>query len=347
MSPVSQSPRNLQRHLPLGFYEGHEKPYLYDKVREAMRLRRLSPNTEKAYLGWMRRYILFFGRRHPRELGAPEVTEYLTYLVVKVKVANSTQNQALSSLLFLYNHVLGIELGELEGIIWAPRTRRLPVVLTRSELNRVLNHLRGDYWLIAMLLYGGGLRLNEALNLRVKELDFERGEILVREGKGGKDRVTILPSTVIRPLQDHLVKVGQIHTSDLADGYGRTTLPGALAKKYPNANREWVWQFVFPQPNRWRNIKTGEQGRHHVHETMMQRAMKQAVNAAEIQKRAGCHTLRHSFATHLLADGYDIRTVQELLGHADVRTTMIYTHVLNRGGRGVRSPADGLAGSGG
>ena len=327
---------------PLGFFEGQAEPLLYHKVRELMRLRRLSRNTQTAYLAWMRRYLDFHGGQHPRSLGPQDVAGFLTHLVVRTKVANSTQNQALSALLFLYEKVLGIELGQLEGLTWAPKSRRLPVVLSRSEVDRVLAHLRGEYWLIAMLLYGGGLRLNEALGLRVKDLDFERGEILVREGKGDKDRVTILPSTLKRSLHEHLEQVRQRHAEDVAEGFGRVTLPGALAKKYPNANREWVWQFVFPQAKRWHDAKTGEEGRHHVHESLMQRAMKQAVYAAGLEKRAGCHTLRHSFATHLLADGYDIRTVQELLGRADVRTTMIYTHVLNRGGRGVRSPADGL-----
>ena len=233
-------------------------------------------------------------------------------------------------------------LDRIEGVVRARRPKRLPVVLTVDEVSRVMVHLTGDKWLIAMLLYGGGLRLLEALRLRVKDLDFERGETTVREGKGDKDRVTTMPRAVVHSLQEHLQRVEVTHQQDLADGYGRVELPHALARKYPNANQEWCWQFVFPQERRWRNFKTGEQGRHHIDESLFSRSLKAAVKQAGLTKRVTSHTLRHSFATHLLADGYDIRTVQELLGHKDVRTTMIYTHVLNRGGRGVRSPADGL-----
>jgi integron integrase len=254
----------------------------------------------------------------------------------------STQNQALSAILFLYEHVLKQPLDRIEGVVRARRSKRLPVVLTVDEVSRVMVHLTGDKWLIAMLLYGGGLRLLEVLRLRVKDLDFERGEIIVREGKGDKDRVTTMPRAVVHSLQDHLQRVKLIHEQDVADGYGRVELPHALARKYPNANQEWCWQFVFPQERRWRNSKTGEQGRHHIDESLFSRSLKTAVREARLNKRVTSHTFRHSFATHLLADGYDIRTVQELLGHKDVRTTMIYTHVLNRGGRGVRSPADGL-----
>jgi len=238
--------------------------------------------------------------------------------------------------------VLEKPLDRIEGVVRARSPKRLPVVLTVDEVSRVMLHLSGDKWLIAMLLYGGGLRLLEVLRLRVKDLDFERGEITVREGKGDKDRVTTMPLAVIRPLQEHLQRVQAIHQQDLADGYGRVELPHALNRKYPNANREWGWQFVFPQEHRWTNAQTGEQERHHVHESLVQKAITQAARRAGLTKRVTSHTFRHSFATHLLADGYDIRTVQELLGHKDVRTTMIYTHVLNRGGRGVRSPADAL-----
>lgn len=264
-------------------------------------------------------------------------------MAVKEHVAAATQNQALSAILFLYEHVLEQPLDRIEGVVRARRPKRLPVVLAVDEVSRVMSHLTGDKWLIAMLLYGGGLRLLEALRLRVKDLDFERGEITVRDGKGDKDRVTTMPRAVVHRLQEHLQRVKRIHEQDVADGYGRVELPHALARKYPNANRDWAWQFVFPQERRWRNPKTGEQGRHHIDESLFQRSLKAAVREAGLTKRVTSHTFRHSFATHLLADGYDIRTVQELLGHKDVRTTMIYTHVLNRGGRAVRSPADGLA----
>ncbi|RMH30926.1 MAG: integron integrase, partial [Nitrospirae bacterium] len=252
----------------------------------------------------------------------------------------STQNQALSALLFLYRQVLGREVGELGELVRARRERRLPEVLTRREVEAVLNQLSGDYWLIASLLYGTGLRLMECLRLRVKDVDFERGEILVRNGKGAKDRVTMLPDALREPLRQHLRRVADLHRRDPADGWGKAPLPGALERKYPAASREWAWQWVFPQEKRWKNQRTGEEGRHHIHETLVQRAVKAAVRRANVAKRASCHTLRHSFATHLLEAGYDIRTIQELLGHKDVSTTMIYTPVLNRGGRAVRSPLD-------
>ena len=290
----------------------------------------------------MRRYIEFHQHRHPRQLAEVDVNRFLTHLAVEDHVAASTQNQALSALLFLYEHVLEQPLDRIEGVVRARRPKRLPVVLNVDEVSRVMAHFSGEKWLIAMLLYGG-LRLLEELRLRVKDLDFERGEITVREGKGDKDRVTMLPQAVNRPLQDHLRRVQAVHQQDLAEGYGRVELPHALARKYPKANREWGWQFVFPQERRWRNPNTGDQGRHHIDESLVQRAVTLAVRGAGLTKRVTSHTFRHSFATHLLADGYDIRTVQELLGHNDVRTTMVYTHVLNRGGRGVRSPADLLS----
>ena len=331
-----------QRRPPLGFFPGQAAPRLYNRIIEVLRVRHYSRRTEEAYVHWIRRYIEFHQHRHPRELAEDDVNRFLTHLAVKEHVAASTQNQALSAILFLYEHVLQQPLDRMEGVVRARRSKRLPVVLTVDEVSRVMSHLTGDKWLIAMLLYGGGLRLLEALRLRVKDLDFERGEITVREGKGDKDRVTTMPRAVVHSLQEHLQRVQTIHQHDLADGYGRVELPHALARKYPNANQEWCWQFVFPQQRRWRNTRTGEQGRHHIDESLFSRSLKAAVRQAGLTKRVTSHTFRHSFATHLLADGYDIRTVQELLGHQDVRTTMIYTHVLNRGGRGVRSPADGL-----
>ena len=325
---------------PLGLFSAQPTPRLYDAVVEAMRVRHYSRRTEQAYVNWIRRFILFHGPHHPRELAEDHVNRFLTHLAVKEHVAASTQNQALSAILFLYEHVLRQPLDRIEGVVRARRPKRLSVVLTTDEVSRVMAHFTDDKWLIATLLYGGGLRLLEALRLRVKDLDFGRGEITVREGKGDKDRVTMLPQVVIRPLHDHLKRVQEIHHQDLADGYGRVDLPHALSRKYPNANREWRWQFVFPQKRRWRNQTTGKQGRHHIDESLVQKAVTAAVRQAGLNKRVTCHTFRHSFATHLLIAGYDIRTVQELLGHKDVRTTMIYTHVLNRGGHGVRSPAD-------
>jgi integron integrase len=331
-----------QRRSPLGLFPDKPAPRLYDHMVEVLRVRHYSRRTEQAYVHWVRRYVEFFDRRHPRELDESDVNRFLTHLAVKEHVAASTQNQALSAILFLYEQVLQQPLDRIEGVVRARRPKRLPVVLTVDEVSRVMSHLTGDKWLIAMLLYGGGLRLLEALRLRVKDLDFELGELTIREGKGDKDRRTMMPQAIKHPLQEHLQRVQVTHERDLAAGYGQVELPHALARKYPNAGREWCWQYVFPQEHRWVNSRSGEQGRHHVHESLVQKAIKQAVREVGLAKRVTSHTFRHSFATHLLADGYDIRTVQELLGHKDVRTTMIYTHVLNRGGRGVRSPADGL-----
>jgi integron integrase len=301
-----------------------------------------SPRTEETYCHWAKRYILFHLKRHPAEMGEGEINAFLTSLAVKEKVSASTQNQALCALLFLYRHVLKRELGDFGEVVCARKPKRLPVVMTRDEVKAVLGHLIGDKWLMAGLMYGAGLRLMECLQLRVQEVDFQQGEVIVRDGKGGKDRRTMLPQSLAAPLQEHLRKVKSIHARDLAAGWGRVQMPDALDRKYPNAPAEWRWQWVFPQENRWLDIKTGEEGRHHIDASILQKAFKQAVGKAGLTKRATCHTLRHSFATHLLEDGYDIRTVQELLGHSDVKTTMIYTHVLNRGGKGVHSPMDGL-----
>jgi len=318
------------------------KPKLLDLLRQALRARHYSRRTEKTYVFWVRRFIFFHGVHHPAEMAEAEINSFLTHLAVKEKVSASTQNQALSALLFLYRHVIGREVGDLGEVIRARKPTRLPVVMTREEVKAVLDHLSGDKWLMASLMYGAGLRLMECLRLRVQDIDFARNEILVRDGKGAKDRITMLPASLKAPLQEHLKRVKRIHEKDLADGWGSVLLPCALDRKYPGAPKEWRWQWVFPQENRWKNNKTGGEGRHHVDESILQKAFKHAVAKAGITKRATCHTLRHSFATHLLEGGYDIRTVQELLGHSDVRTTMIYTHVLNRGGCGVRSPVDNL-----
>jgi integron integrase len=271
-----------------------------------------------------------------------EINAFLTHLAVKEKVSASTQNQALSALLFLYRHVIGHEVGDLGDVIRARKPKRLPVVMTREEVKAVLANLTGDKWLMASLMYGAGLRLMECLRLRVQDIDFARNEIHVRDGKGAKDRITMLPESLKAALKDHLKRVKAIHDRDVADGWGRVQMPSALDRKYPNAPKDWRWQWVFPQENRWTNTQTKEQGRHHIDESLIQKAVRDALAKAGLTKRATCHTFRHSFATHLLEGGYDIRTVQELLGHNDVKTTMIYTHVLNRGPSGVRSPVDGL-----
>ncbi len=315
---------------------------LIDQMRRELRVRRYSRRTEQAYCLWVRRFVRFHHLRHPGDMAEPEINAFLTHLAVAEQVSASTQTQALSALLFLYRRVLGREVGELTELVRARKQRRLPVVLTRDEVKAVLAQLDGDAWLIASLLYGGGLRLMECLCLRVLDVDATRGELMVRGGKGDKDRRTVLPSSVTPSLREQLRRARALHERDRADGWGRVALPGALARKYPNAASEWRWQWVFPQQRRWTDPRTGEQGRHHVHPTIVQRAIRDAVRRAGIPKHATCHTLRHSFATHLLEAGYDIRTIQELLGHSDVSTTMIYTHVLNKGGRGVCSPMDGL-----
>jgi integron integrase len=315
---------------------------LIEQMRQALRSRHYSLRTEQAYCLWVRRFIYFHDRRHPATLAEPEINAFLTHLAVTEQVSASTQTQALSALLFLYRNVLGQPVGELGELIRAKESKHLPVVLTRDEVRVVLAQLEGDRWLMASLMYGAGLRLMECLCLRVQDIDFSGNEITVRDGKGGKDRMTVLPEALKPALREQLRKAKAVHACDLAEGWGRVPLPDALERKYPSAPAEWRWQWVFPQERRWKNIRTGEQGRHHVHETIIQRAVNQAVVNAGVAKHASCHTMRHSFATHLLETGYDERTIQELLGHKDLRTTMIYTHVLNRGGHGVRSPMDGL-----
>ena len=317
-------------------------PRLMDEMREALRSRHYSIRTEKAYCLWVKRYIRFHKLRHPAEMTEPEINEFLTHLAVNEKVSASTQNQALCAILFLYRYVIFYELGNLGGIIRARAPKRLPVVLTREEVRAVLAEMEGETWLMASLLYGTGMRLSECTGLRVLDVDFAANEIVVRGGKGAKDRVTMLPEALKVPLHEQLRHTRAVHQSDMRDGWGRVQLPEALDRKYPGAPLEWRWQWVFPQQFRWRDRASGEQGRHHLHESVVQRAVKDAVTRAHIAKHAGCHTLRHSFATHLLEAGYDIRTIQELLGHKNVSTTMIYTHVLNKGGSGVRSPLDGI-----
>jgi integron integrase len=319
-----------------------DKPKLLDQVREKLRVKHYSIRIEQAYLDWIKRFILFHGKRHPETMGNREVSAFISHLATHRNVAASTQNQALSALVFLYQEVLGRELGWLDDLERAKRPARLPVVLTPAEVRAVLAHLEGRHELMAKLVYGTGLRLMECVRLRVKDVDFERGEIGVRDGKGNKDRITVLPRSLAEPLKSHLEKVRVLHEKDLAEGFGEVYLPFALERKYQKAAREWGWQYVFPASKRSIDPRSGKERRHHIDEKSLQRAVKGAVRASGITKPATCHTFRHSFATHLLETGYDIRTVQELLGHKDVSTTMIYTHVLNKGGHGVRSPADSL-----
>ncbi|WP_019882109.1 MULTISPECIES: integron integrase [unclassified Methylophilus] len=315
-------------------------PKLFPSIVERLRVKHYSKRTEEAYIQWIKRYILHHGKRHPRDMGVTEVEDFLTHLAVARNVSASTQNQAKSALLFLYKEVLEIELPWLDNVTQAKAPKRMPVVLNKPEVQALLNRLDGTMWLIGSLLYGSGLRVMECLRLRVKDIDFVKREILVREGKGFKDRVTMLPAALIESLKQHLLKVKQLHDEDLAAGFGEVFMPMALDKKYPGAGREWSWQYVFPSIKRSIDPANNQIRRHHADEKTVQRAVKKAAKAGNIAKLATPHTLRHSFATHLLEGGYDIRTVQELLGHSDVSTTMIYTHVLNKGGRGVASPLD-------
>jgi integron integrase len=315
-------------------------PRLLDRVRARLHARHYSPRTVQAYMGWIRRYIVFHGKRHPDQMGGVEVGAFLSNLAIDGKVSASTQNQALAALLFLYQQVLGRELEWLGDLVHAKRPQQVPVVLGRQEVRDLLARLEGPVWLVCSLLYGAGLRLLEALRLRVKDIDLDRREIIVRRGKGGKDRRTVLPSVSVEPLRAQLAAVKKMHDADLVAGAGAVALPDALDRKYPNASREWSWQWVFPATRQYTDRDTGEKRRHHLHETVIQRAVRKAAIATGITKPVSPHALRHSFAIHQLEDGYDIRTIQELLGHRDVSTTMIYTHVLNRGGLGVRSPLD-------
>ena len=319
---------------------GDPPPRLLDQVRAAVRAKHYSYRTEQAYCGWIRRFILFHGKRHPREMGEDEARAFVTHLAVVGRVAASTQNQALSAVLFLFREVLRIEMPWVAGVVRAKRPERLPVVLIREEVRAVLGQLQGRDWLVASLLYGAGLRLLECLRLRIKDIELEAGRLIVRDGKGQKDRVTVLPIFVQPHVRTQIERVRELHHRDRENGYGAAPLPFALERKYSNAASELAWQFLFPASHRCQDWSTGKTVRFHVHETAVQRSVKEALRRAGIAKLASCHTFRHSFATHLLEDGYDIRTVQQLLGHRDVRTTMIYTHVLQGGGLGVRSPLD-------
>lgn len=318
------------------------KSLLLRTVRDKARLRRLSARTEHAYRRWIIRFVRFHGTRHPRDLGEREVAAFLTWLAAERRVSASTQTQALSALLFLFETVLERPLSRLPGMTWAQSRARLPVVLTAAEVKAVLDQLSGTHHLVGLLLYGSGLRLLECLTLRVKDVDLVRREIRLRTAKGGTPRVTMVPDVALEPLRQHLERVRRLHARDLGAGAGSVVLPGALAKKFPRASTEWIWQWVFPAQRWYWERETGLVRRHHLHPSAVQRAVRVAVRRAGLSKRATCHTFRHSFATHLLESGHDIRTIQQLLGHRNVATTMIYTHVLNRGGLGVRSPADAL-----
>ncbi|MGQ0735068.1 MAG: integron integrase [Acidobacteriota bacterium] len=322
--------------------EGGPGRKLLDRVRQAIRTRHYSARTEEAYVHWIRRYIVFHGKRHPSTLGAPEISRFLTWLAVERQVSASTQNQALSAVLFLYKDVLAIEVGAVPPVVRARTPERLPVVLSRDEIGAILKQLVGTERLVVVLLYGSGLRLEECLELRVKDLDFDRQQIIVRQGKGQKDRATMLPAAAREGLTEHLARVRRIHDADLVRGFGRVVMPFALDRKCPTAAAEWPWQFVFPAARICRNPRHGSPSRFHLHESVVQKALAQAARSAGLTKRVGPHVMRHSFATHLLEDGYDIRTVQQLLGHRDVRTTMIYLHVMHRGRLGVQSPMDRL-----
>lgn len=317
-----------------------KQPKLLDRVRITIRLRNYSIRTEEAYVAWIERYIRYHKLRHPQEMGAPEIEKFLAYLAVEGNVAASTQNQALCALLFLYKNVLNKELPANINVLWAKKPERLPTVLTRDEVWQIIDKLSDLHHLMATLLYGTGMRLMECIRLRVKDVDFGQQLILIRDAKGDKDRITMLPESMKEALHKQLAWAKTLHDHDLAQGYGTVYLPDALERKYPNANKEWGWQYLFPADQYSVDPRTGSKRRHHYHEDNLQKSVKQATLAGKITKHVTCHTFRHSFATHLLEDGYDIRTVQELLGHKDVSTTQIYTHVLNRGGLAVRSPAD-------
>jgi integron integrase len=314
---------------------------LLDQLRDTLRVKRYSPRTEETYVLWVKNFILYHNKRHPQELGAPQIGQFLTYLATERSVSASTQNQAFSAILFLYRHVLNISLDEIALAAFRPqRAKTVPTVLSKEEVKRLIANLAGTPKLIAQVMYGGGLRLMEAMRLRVKDIDFDNRQIIVRDGKGENDRFTILPDVLIQPLQFHLQQIKFMHKKDLQDGFGSVYLPMALEHKYAAASREWIWQYLFPASDLSQDPRTGIVRRHHLNETVLQKAIRQAARIAKIDKHVTPHTLRHSFATHLLQNNYDIRTIQELLGHKDVKTTMIYTHVLSKGGLTVKSPLD-------
>ncbi len=327
--------------LTTSTHTSRTQPKLLDQVRAALRVKHYSYRTEQAYIHWIKRFIIFHKKRHPKEMGEKEINEFITHLAVKEKVAASTQNQALCAIIFLYKNIINKKIGELK-FTWAKKPKRLPVVLTKQEIRKLLDQLVGVPRLMACLIYGSGLRLNECLQLRIQDIDFSYKQITVRDAKGAKDRITILPEFLVDSLKNHIQKVKKLHQRDLANGYGSVAMPNALEKKYPKAAYSFEWQWVFPALNISHDPRSGIKKRHHQGEWMIQRAIREAKLRAGITKHIGCHTLRHSFATHLLEDGYDIRTIQELLGHKNLNTTMIYTHVLNKGGKGVRSPVDAL-----
>ncbi len=317
-----------------------ENSKLLNEVHKAMRIKHLSKRTEEVYIKWIKRFVYFHKKRHPAEMGEQEIRQFISHLALNRNVASSTQNQALSALLFLYRHVLQKELPYIENILWAKKPKKLPVVFTRQEVKKVLSHMYGTPKLMATILYGSGLRLMECMELRVKDIDFESNQIIVRDGKGNKDRITLLPLKIKEPLAFHLKKVKLLHEEDLREGHGEVSLPYALARKYPNAPKEWSWQYVFPSRGKSIDPTSEKTTRKHADRTFLQSCVKLAIRKSGISKNGSCHTFRHSFATHLLEDGCDIRQVQELLGHNDLKTTMIYTHVLNRGAMGVKSPLD-------
>ncbi len=320
----------------------NSKPKLLDQLRNTIRIKHYSYRTEQAYVHWVKRYIFFHNKKHPKDMGAKEIRKFLNNLAVNGNVAASTQNQALCAIVFLYKEVLDINVEELGSIVWAKRPKRLPQVFSRREVKLILDEMTGDYKIMATVLYGAGLRLTECLQLRVKDIDFDYKQIVVRSGKGEKDRVTMLPESIIKQLKKHIDKVITIHKKDIDDGYDSVFMPYALERKYPNAGKEVGWHFLFPGKNISKDPISGIERRHHVHGAVLQRAVKSAMQRSGILKHGGCHTFRHSFATHLLEDGVNIRTVQELLGHSSVETTMVYTHVMNKKNIGVKSPVDSL-----